>query len=300
MLAPLITTRSRESLRSCLHSRSSRSVCPSLSLPTDPQAVILIADAISATLSAAFSNGGHPILIELSGDQFRADFVIATSVFYDAATGGFKADEEPVVKSGSIVRKQPQPAGPSGTAKKPLFDPATPPPPGGDDEDEFGDIEFNEDDFAFIDIVSQAHPTQQRATPAPEAPRVLAADSSGNRKPALGLEEDETFGFGEMGGATAYSKQATSPKRPSDEYGSTQGQGPHKRVRPILLNSLADESEAPLATVRLGINVQQQCNAVVCMSTGGIPAQYFLLMNSLYVLVATAPLMSRSLPVAVR
>lgn len=228
------------------------------------QAIIYIADALSTSITAAFWYGGQPILLDIAGELFTADFVIATSAFYDehgdqigqiepkaeseqprAGTEG--RDDSPAF---NLAERTPARfdvegnaiAGPSGSRNgRPLFDKSTPAPPADEDEDEYGDsfVDFGEADFSAIDLLSQAASSKQKSVGAEPAPKkkkkeleMLVLDSEdGPEEEVLILEEDDDFTFGTRGGATADTKMDEEEEEGEEEEQYDHSQGPTKKSK---------------------------------------------------------------------
>ncbi|GAA5924704.1 hypothetical protein JCM1841_006390 [Sporobolomyces salmonicolor] len=156
------------------------------------KAIIVLADLLSVPISAYFTHGGRPLMIQLAGDHFETRFVVATTD-YDSGSAGSSAErglKRETSDSGSVP---PPPvharggggarssgrtnanaaAGPSRasgmgsgatSSNRPLFNPAPTPSPAphhvfpdnNDDEFDFGGMGeqdlFNDPDAAFAEI----------------------------------------------------------------------------------------------------------------------------------------------------
>ncbi|KAK4047020.1 hypothetical protein OIV83_005706 [Microbotryomycetes sp. JL201] len=160
------------------------------------KAIIVLAEATDTSLDAAFTRGGSPFLIEVNADDFKADFVIATTDFDGGGPESLVKQERADVQSAATMRQQngrPQTAPPSQHRQTQLHVPARPaaaaaaaapatsassrpalfnapsqqPHQGESDEDEFGgDADFDDEAFAEIDRVSQAYSQQIEAAAA--------------------------------------------------------------------------------------------------------------------------------------
>ncbi|BGP39550.1 hypothetical protein JCM10449v2_003501 [Rhodotorula kratochvilovae] len=177
----------------------------------DFKSIITLADSLPTALTAHFSSGGRPLMLQLQGDYFEAKFVVATTDYDSggsavgsragsaaaaAAAGGVKRE-----KSESLpARAVPPPAAPrgngnarasgsgSGAPPRPLFNAPTPSPApqlaaafddddfGGGMDDDDGNALFGDMDAAFaeIDRLSQAHPAMSQLSQA----RVLVSDTT--------------------------------------------------------------------------------------------------------------------------
>lgn len=89
------------------------------------QAIIALADFVKAQLDVAFSTGGNPVLIESKGDQFTANFVIATT---DFDSGGGDVPKREKSQSRAAPSKQAATAskGRSNTPSNAVADPSRP------------------------------------------------------------------------------------------------------------------------------------------------------------------------------
>lgn len=130
-------------------------------------------------------------------------------------------------------------AGPSGSRnRRPLFDKSTPAPPNendNDEEDEYGDsfVDFGEEDFSAIDLLSQAASAKQKSVGVVETPRrkkgveMLVLDSEDGpteQREVLILEEDDDFTFGSRGGATADPTiEEEEEEEAEEQYDDSQG-----------------------------------------------------------------------------
>ncbi|GAA5876592.1 hypothetical protein JCM1840_000819 [Sporobolomyces johnsonii] len=191
------------------------------------KAVIVLADLLSVPISAYFTHGGRPLMIQLAGDHSEARFVVATTD-YDSGSAGSSA----AIKAGGGARSSDWTnanavAGPSRAAggtgssagtssNRPLFNPAPSPSPAPqhalpgreDDEFDFGGMGehdlFDDLDAAFaeIDQLSQVPPTGAGAGTqgGGGGARVLVRDTSEMTRGAggdgEGWEEDEDEAMG--------------------------------------------------------------------------------------------------------
>lgn len=156
-----------------------------------PQAIITVAENISAPLSAAFSTGGSPFLIALVGDLYTADFVIATHHFDGEPLEDVKREKSEPRRSDTASHggnAAAAVAGPSNSSHKkaqPLFLPASQEASQRqedfDEDDEFDALEMGEDDFAEIDRLSQMPPS----TASERASSVMHVDGSHKRAKTL-------------------------------------------------------------------------------------------------------------------
>ncbi|KAM0787645.1 hypothetical protein ACM66B_003709 [Microbotryomycetes sp. NB124-2] len=149
------------------------------------KAIVVLADATDTSLDAAFTKGGSPFLVEVNADDFKADFVIATTDFDSGEPESSVKQERSDVgaPSGGGHRKQNgrastqprqtmlRPAAATSAAAaappgRPLFNaPSQQQHEDGSDGDEFGDdAGFDEEAFAEVDRVSQAYSQQQQAS----------------------------------------------------------------------------------------------------------------------------------------
>ncbi|KDE02996.1 hypothetical protein MVLG_06496 [Microbotryum lychnidis-dioicae p1A1 Lamole] len=158
------------------------------------KSIIALADAVPATVDVACSRGGEPVLILVEAENFRADFVIATTDFggddqddvardSDNMVRGRrgKAEEEPLRVHAERGKKAQDRAV---EQERPLFNraiptqeppsPPAPPPPmralhgdqdadEGEDEFDYGAAmdDFGDDAFAQIDQLTQAALSQR-------------------------------------------------------------------------------------------------------------------------------------------
>lgn len=142
------------------------------------QAVIALADQLCSSITAHFRDGGDPFIIEMEATSFRGTFVLSTTN-YDAAAG---EDNEPKREQSMSIPANSKPAsgnysrqpsaapvqsrlGVPGT-KQTLFQPLSQSSASGSgegsrpvapfvEEDEYDMLDFGEDDFAMMDLVSQ-------------------------------------------------------------------------------------------------------------------------------------------------
>lgn len=174
------------------------------------KAIINLAETVAAPLDAAFERGGVPILIAVEGDEFNADFVIATTDFDSGDNGGSEAGASAAQSRVKRESMPPPPArrstsaattagGATGSNKGkgkerevPLFNPASQDQHGAaeEEEDEYGDDggEFDEQAFAQIDFISQ------QVISASQAPTTAAGSKRGRGTtlvPDTAEEEEE-------------------------------------------------------------------------------------------------------------
>ncbi|BGP47651.1 hypothetical protein JCM10450v2_003516 [Rhodotorula kratochvilovae] len=210
----------------------------------DFKSIITLADSLPTALTAHFSSGGRPLMLQLQGDYFEAKFVVATTDYDSggsavgsragsaaaaAAAGGVKRE-----KSESLpARAVPPPAAPrgngnarasgsgSGAPPRPLFNAPTPSPApqlaaafddddfGGGMDDDDGNALFGDMDAAFaeIDRLSQAHPAMSQLSQA----RVLVSDT--------------TQGFDEREGGRTQMGPTQAPSRGGSMAASQEGSG---------------------------------------------------------------------------
>ncbi|GAA6051798.1 hypothetical protein JCM3770_004978 [Rhodotorula araucariae] len=181
------------------------------------KSIITLSDSLPAALTAHFSTGGRPLMLQLHGDYFEAKFVVATTD-YDSGGSSSRAGSAAAAPAGASVKREksesvplraaaaaaPPPrgnasgSGSSRGAQRPLFNAPTPspaPPPAatshaavddafGDGVDDDGDALFDDMDAAFVQIdrLSQAHLAMSQ-----QAARVLVSDTT------QGFDDDEHY-----------------------------------------------------------------------------------------------------------
>ncbi|GAA5940090.1 uncharacterized protein JCM15063_001700 [Sporobolomyces koalae] len=173
------------------------------------KAIITLSDSLALPITAHFTKGGRPLMIEIEGDHLEAKYVIATTDYdsgsvtpsggnHVASNGGIKREPSESVPRRDSVRDDTD-------RNQRLFNPATPSPapprlgtlqqqsaPTGprrdnhedeeDDEDGFGWGGFENADAAFaeIDHLSQIALSQPSRTPASQTLQQTLAQESRN------------------------------------------------------------------------------------------------------------------------
>lgn len=192
--------------------------------------------------------------MDIKGDLFEADFVMATTVFYDE--NGNQIDAiPPKEESEQPQERDPIPAprtsngnaiaGPSGSRnvlagvpRRALFSQSTP-APADEEEDEYGDsfVDLDEADFSAIDLLSQAATAKQKSievTPKKKqklAETLVLDSEDAPEREVLVLEEDEDFTYGTNVGATADSMQEKQEEEGEEEEYAESQPGPNKKSK---------------------------------------------------------------------
>jgi hypothetical protein len=222
------------------------------------KAIIILADYMSSNIIATFQNGGEPLIIEMTSEVFKADFVLSTTN-YD----GYSAEAEPKREESEASRAKSKSrsgsndkrgsgsnraasAVPSNQsrlnlpvkAKQPLFNPASQrdrsesaplaavpviADDGGDEYDML-DLDFGEDDFARIDLLSQQIPANSSPTRAVQV-GARAATHQGFLVPeSTEMDEDEmmTMSNDELSRSEAEFIVKGTPSRSDELAGMTE------------------------------------------------------------------------------
>ncbi|KAK4056823.1 hypothetical protein OIO90_002073 [Microbotryomycetes sp. JL221] len=176
------------------------------------KAIIALADATETNLDAAFTQGGSPFLVEVNSDDFKADFVIATTDFDSGepdASGSVKRERaEPVPPARRVNPSLPMRAqandttnsnanasrSGSSSARPALFNAPSQQQQhqqDADQEDEFGnEDDFDDAAFAEIDRLSQALSQRHQASQGDRQQRAAAVAFAPNNGTLVEEQEE--------------------------------------------------------------------------------------------------------------